>query len=154
MLRRADFWSGTFWLCIGAFVTWQGHKLGLGRLNNPGSGFALFWLGLIMSGFATAILFGSLSRGSPSLGDLWTGTRWQRVLTVVALLIVYGLAFEWIGFVLSTIALLLALMLFVDPVRWPIAAVISVAAPFGIWALITKWLKIQLPAGLLAPWIG
>ena len=68
-----------------------------------------------------------------TLGELWTGTRWQRVLTVVALLIVYGLAFEWIGFVSSTFALCSALMLFVDPVRWPIAVVISVAAPLGIW---------------------
>jgi putative tricarboxylic transport membrane protein len=154
MLRRADFWSGIFWLGIGAFVTWQGHKLGLGRLNNPGSGFALFWLGLIMSGFAAAILFGSMARGGPSLSDLWAGTRWPRVLTVVALLIAYGLAFETLGFVLSTFALLLALMLFVDPVRWPLAVVIAVAAPVGIWALVTKWLKIQMPAGILAPWIG
>jgi putative tricarboxylic transport membrane protein len=55
---------------------------------------------------------------------------------------------------LSTFALLLALMLFVDPVRWPLAVVIAVAAPVGIWALVTKWLKIQMPAGILAPWIG
>ena len=135
-------------------MTWQGHQLGLGRLHNPGSGFALFWLGLIMSCFAAAILFGSLTRSGPSLGDLWAGTRWPRVLTVVALLIAYGLAFEAVGFVLSTFALLLALMLFVDPVRWPLAVVIAVTAPVGIWALVTKWLKIQMPAGVLATWIG
>ena len=42
MVRKADFWSGTFWLCIAAFLVWQGRDLGLGRVNDPGSGFAVF----------------------------------------------------------------------------------------------------------------
>jgi hypothetical protein len=29
-----------------------------------------------------------------------------------------------------------------------------VVATFGVWAAITKWLKIQLPAGLLAGILG
>lgn len=142
MIWRAEFWGGAFWLAVGAFVTWQGHKLGLGRLNNPGSGFALFWIGILMLGFAATILAGAIVGKGSALSELWAGTRWRRVLAVVTMLIVYGLAFEQVGFIPATLLLLLALMLFVDPVRWPLAILIAVAAPVGIWALVTKWLKI------------
>ena len=154
MIRSAEIWGGVFWLLVGAFVTWQGHALGLGRLNDPGSGFAFFWIGLMIIGFAIPILIGALAKPGASLASLWDGAHWQRVLAVVVLLIVYGAIFEWVGFILATIALLLALMLFIDPVRWPLAVTIAVLAPVGIWLLITKWLKIQIPSGLLAPWIG
>jgi hypothetical protein len=50
----------------------------------------------------------------------------------------------------GTLALLLTLMWFVDPVKWWLAPVIAVGATFGVWAVLTKWLKIQLPAGLLS----
>lgn len=154
MLQRADLWGGIFWLIVGVFVTWQGYLLGLGRLSNPGSGFALFWIGLMILGFAATILAGAIRHQGATLSSLWRGARWQRVLAVIAMLVIYGAVFEWAGFVLATAVLLLALMLFVDPVRWPIAVLLSIAAPFGIWALITKWLKIQIPTGLLAPWLG
>lgn len=154
MLQRADLWGGLFWLVISVFVTWQGYQLGLGRLNDPGSGFALFWIGLFMAGFALAISAGSVLRDGAKLVELWAGTRWRRVLTVIAMLIVYGLVFESVGFVPATSVLLLSLMLFVDPVRWPLAIVISIGAPLAIWVVVTRWLKIQMPAGLLSSWIG
>jgi hypothetical protein len=40
-------------------------------------------------------------------------------------------------------------MWFVDPVRWWLAIIIAFAATFGVWAALTKWLKIQLPSGIL-----
>ena len=68
---------------------------------------------------------------------------------MVALLLLYGLQFEAIGFIPCTLVLLLVLMWFVDPVDWRLALVVAVIATFGVWAAMTKWLKIQLPVGLL-----
>jgi hypothetical protein len=45
-------------------------------------------------------------------------------------------------------------MLFIDPVDWRLALVVAVVATFGVWAALTKWLKIQLPAGVLSGWLG
>jgi hypothetical protein len=45
-------------------------------------------------------------------------------------------------------------MWFIDPVdRW-LALVTAVIATFGVWAALTKWLKIQLPAGILSGILG
>ena len=73
---------------------------------------------------------------------------------MVILISIYGFAFEAIGFPVATIALLLALMLWVDPVRPVLAVLLSVGVPFGVWYTVTKGLKIQMPAGVLAPWLG
>jgi putative tricarboxylic transport membrane protein len=92
--------------------------------------------------------------GGPTLSSLWAGTRWRKVLAVIGLLLVYGVGFETIGFIPCTLALLLVLMWFVDPVDWWLAPIIAVIATFGVWAALSKWLKIQLPAGLLAGIVG
>lgn len=153
MIRSSEFWGGLFWLGVGAFVAWAGRDLGLGRINDPGSGFALFWIGLFIVGLASSVVFASLRAPGPPLSSLWADTRWGKVLFVVGLLVAYGLLFDRIGFIPCTLALLLALMLFVDPVQWWLALLISFGAVFGIWAALTKALKIQLPMGVLEPWL-
>ena len=150
MLRNSELWGGLFWLAIGVFVVWAGHEMGLGRLHEPWPGFAFFWIGILMSALSLAIVGQALVSGGPPLASLWADTRWGKVLVVIGLLVVYGVGFEAIGFIPCTLALLLLLMWFVDPVKWWLAPLIAVAATFGVWAAMTKWLKIQLPAGLLA----
>lgn len=154
MIRNSELWGGLFWLAVGAFVIWAGRDMGLGRLNEPGSGFAFYWIGILMCGLALAVIGQAFVSGGPTLSSLWAGTRWGKVLVVVGLLLVYGVGFETIGFIPCTLGLLLVLMWFVDPVDWWLAVIVAVVATFGVWAALTKWLKIQLPAGLLAGIVG
>ena len=154
MIRNSELWGGLFWLAIGAYVVWAGRDLGLGRLADPGPGFVIFWIGVLMCALALFVAGHALARGGPTLGELWAGARWRKVLVIVALLLVYGAGFQAIGFIVCTLALLLVLMWFIDPVRWWVALVIALCATFGVWFAITGWLKIQLPAGVLAGVIG
>lgn len=149
MIRNSELWGGLFWLAIGAYVIWAGRDMGLGRLNEPGSGFAFYWIGILMCALSLAVIGQAIVSGGPTLSSLWAGTRWRKVALVVALLLIYGVGFQTIGFIPCTLALLLVLMWFVDPVRWWLAIVIAVVATFGVWAALTKWLKIQLPSGIL-----
>ncbi|MET0606158.1 MAG: tripartite tricarboxylate transporter TctB family protein [Beijerinckiaceae bacterium] len=149
MIRSAEFWGGLFWLALGAFLAWQGRDLGLGRLNDPGSGFALLWIGAIMMALASAVILGAFRHPGQSVASLWTETRWRKLALVVALLLGFALAFERIGFVPGAVALLLALMLLVDPVDPRKAVPLAVSAPIAIWFVVTKLLKIQLPVGTL-----
>jgi putative tricarboxylic transport membrane protein len=154
MVRSSEFWGGLFWLAIGTFIIWSGRDLGLGRLNEPGPGFILFWIGCLMVALAGVVLLAAFREPGSDLAHLWTGTRWGKVAFVVTLLLAYGAAFEPIGFVPCTLALLLILMLFVDPVPWWQALLVAFGAVFTVWYVITRTLKIQLPAGVLAPWLG
>jgi putative tricarboxylic transport membrane protein len=154
MLRNSELWGGLFWLAIGAFVTWAGRDMGLGQLHDPGPGFAFYWVGILMCALALGIIGQALVSGGPTLASLWAGARWQKVLVVVGLLLVYGAGFQALGFISCTLALLLVLMWFIDPVEWRLALIIALFSTFGIWAALTKWLKIQLPAGVLAGILG
>jgi putative tricarboxylic transport membrane protein len=147
MLRRAEFWGGLFWLAVGAFVTWQGWLLELGTLREPGSGFVFFWLGLLISAFSISIAFAGIRGQGPLLGDLWRGARWRNVLLVVVALIAFGFLFERLGFVVCSLALLLFLMSFVDPVPARLSIPISVVAAVGVWYVLEKVLLVQLPNG-------
>lgn len=154
MIANSQMWGALFWLAIAAFVVWQGQDLGIGKLSEPGSGFALYWIGLIMFGLAFVTLMEAVNKGAPSLASLWAGTRWQKVLLVVALLLVFGFFFERLGFVVCSLGLLLILMFLVDPVKPWLALTVSFGATFGVWYALTKLLKIQMPNGILAPLLG
>ena len=125
MIRNSELWGGLFWLAIGAYVVWAGRDMGLGRLHQPGPGFAFFWIGILMCALAVGVIGQAVLAGGPTLASLWAGTRWGKVLVVIGLLLVYGVGFEPIGFIVCTLALLLVLMWFVDPVDWWLAIVIA-----------------------------
>ena len=154
MIRNSELLGGDFWLGIGAYVIHAGRDMGLGGLHEPGPGFAFYWVGILMCALAASVIGQALLVGGPTLASLWAGTRWGKVLAVVVLLLVYGVAFEPVGFVVCTVALLLALMWFVDPVRWLVSILVAGGSTAGVWLALTKWLKIQLPAGVLAGYLG
>ena len=154
MIRNSELLGGVFWLGNGAYVIHAGRDMGLGGLHEPGPGFAFYWVGILMCALSASIIGQALLVGGPTLASLWAGTRWGKVLAVVVLLLVYGVAFEPVGFVVCTVALLLALMWFVDPVRWWVAILVAGGSTAGVWLALTKWLKIQLPAGVLAGILG
>jgi putative tricarboxylic transport membrane protein len=154
MIRSSGLWGGLFWLAVGGFVAWAGRDMGLGRLSDPGPGFAFYWVGLLTCALALIVIGQDCVHRAPPLSALWAGTRWGKVLVIIAVLLVYGAGFSAIGFIPITLALLLVLMLFIDPVDWRLALVVAVVATFGVWAALTKWLKIQLPAGVLSGWLG
>jgi putative tricarboxylic transport membrane protein len=153
-LGNAELWGGLAWLAFGLFIAWQGWTLGLGALHEPGSGFAVFWCGVIATLLALSVIVGAVLKGGPSLQTLWAGTRWPKVLLIIAILLVFGFFFEQIGFLPSSIVLLLVLMRFVDPVPWWQALSVAFGASLGIWFVLAKFLQIQLPAGMLASWLG
>jgi len=153
-LGNAELWGGIAWAAFGLFITWQGWNQGLGELHEPGSGFAVFWCGVIMTGLAASIIAGAVAQGGPAIRSLWAETRWQKVLLVMSLLLVFGFFFEQIGFIPCALILLLVLMRFIDPVPWWQAIIVSFGGVVGVWLLLSKVLKIQLPAGVLAPWLG
>jgi len=154
LLRNAQMWGGVVWLAFGLFIAYQGYELGLGQAREPGSGFAIFWLGLLTAAFAISILVSAVKNGSEDIASLWHGTRWAKVFLIIALLLVFGFLFERIGFVLCSLMLLLILMRIVDPVSWPTALIVAFGGTFGIWYVMNKLLLIQLPNGLLSPWLG
>ena len=145
---NTELWSGILGLGLSAFVIWSGYDLGVGSVNDPGSGYIMLYTGLLMLLFAVIILYGAVSEGGPTFRSLWQNVLWTKPLLVIALLVAFGLLFETLGFLISTPLLLLALLRVIDPVRWQIAIPIAIIVPFFCWYMLVKQLLIQLPHGV------
>ncbi|MDO8979043.1 MAG: tripartite tricarboxylate transporter TctB family protein [Afipia sp.] len=147
-LSNSELWGGLVGLALGMFVIWSGYKLKIGSINDPGSGFVLFYTGILMCLFALSIIVAAVTEGGPSVGSLWAGTRWTKPLVVIACLSLFAFLFEPLGFLLSSIPLLLLLLRVIDPVRWTLAIPLAVLAPLGVWWVLKRALLIQLPSGI------
>ena len=147
-LNNSELWGGLAGLALGIFVIWSGLKLGVGAIHDPGSGFVVFYAGLLMCVFSLTILVAAVTEGGPTLGSLWAGTRWTKAVVVVVCLLAFAVLFEPLGFLLSSIPLLLLLLRVIDPVRWTLAVPLAVLVPLGVWFVLKHGLLIQLPSGM------
>jgi putative tricarboxylic transport membrane protein len=148
---KPDLPSGLLWLGLGAFVTWEGWDLGLGASNDPGSGFVLFWAGLLMTLLAGVQLVRCVAGGGDGggrIGDLWRGLAWWKPVAAVVVLAVYGAALLPLGFLVSTVVFLLVLMLAVDRNPPAVAVAVAVGATAAIFLVFDKWLGVGLPRGI------
>jgi putative tricarboxylic transport membrane protein len=145
-----DRWSGLFWLAVASLICIGALKLSLGRAHDPGPGFFPFFTGMGL-GILSLILY-LRSRDSfktAGLAGLWTdsGKAVKVLLTVVALLL-YAVAMEYLGFLLSTTLFLGFLLRMIEPQRWPMVIGGSLLASFVSYAIFALWLKAELPKGL------
>jgi putative tricarboxylic transport membrane protein len=108
----------------------------------------LFYTGILMCMFAATIIIAAVTEGGPSFGARWQDSRWTKPLLVIASLVAFSFALDTLGFLLSTVPLMLLLLRLVDPVRWSLAIPIALLAPLGVWWVLKRLLLIQLPSGI------
>jgi putative tricarboxylic transport membrane protein len=147
-VKGRDVASGAVWLLIGAFVAWSGWDLELGAVNDPGSGFMLFWVGLVMIVLSLAVVLPALRPVTVPAAALWGGTRWSRVGYVLVALIVYAWLLPRLGFLLTTALVMLFLFKVVEPQRWWVAVAGAVLSALIAYVVFKVWLGAQLPAGV------
>jgi putative tricarboxylic transport membrane protein len=151
VVRSRDIISSLFWAAMGIGICYGGFKLDLGTLHDPGGGFMFFWVGVIMIGLSLGILIRAV-RGKATKGEMkaiWARISWKKIVSVLAALFIYAYVFTPLGFILSTIFLLIFLFKAVEPQKWSwaiLGAIVSTLAAYGVFRL---WLGCQLPQGLL-----
>jgi putative tricarboxylic transport membrane protein len=148
---KKDYLSSLFWLIIGVGVCYGGFDLKLGSFHDPGSGFIFFWVGIFMVALSLIIFFQTIRRG-PKLGEmrsLWSEVRWKKILSVLLALFLYGYLFTYLGFILSTVLLLIFLFKIVEPQKWSIAIGGAILSALVCYCVFQLWLGSSLPKGLL-----
>jgi putative tricarboxylic transport membrane protein len=151
-VRHGDIASGALLAALGFFFVAAGRDLGLGRLSDPGSGFLIFWVGLILIALSSGVVVVAWRSGidgeGGTLRSVWAGANWRKVGYVVLVLAVYAWALPTLGFLLATVVLLLVLFRTVEPQSWTTSVVGSAVATLAAWLLFVKALGTQLPTGL------
>lgn len=147
MSRRHEF-ASLVWAGLGLYVAFEGYKLDVGSLANPGAGFLIFWPGIMMAGLGIADFLKGLY-GEKDADRGWKGVQKAKGAKFMAALVVYVLIFKMVGFLLSTFFLLLFLFKGLEPQRWRMAIALSGIAAVFCYVVFGLFLESQLPLGLL-----
>jgi putative tricarboxylic transport membrane protein len=138
------------WAAVGFAIIWLAAGLGVGNVDEPGPGMMSLGLGIIivlvaLGGAARQLL----TRRADLLSPPWSTAMIVRVAGVVVLLAAYIAVFEKIGFLISTFALMAALLIAFAQLRWMWAVTLAAALSISNYALFKLLLGTQLPAGIL-----
>ena len=134
---------GVLLLLVGAVVFWSGLKLGYIRYNMPGAGFFPVWEGILV--FIGGIL---LVTGVDITPDFPEGYSMPKQLLCLAMVFVYLLATQYLGALISTIALFFVLVIVIGKRSWMTFGVSTAASILILYASFELWLGIPLPRGI------
>jgi putative tricarboxylic transport membrane protein len=149
-MTRHDRYTSLIWGLFGLYVAFEGWRLQLGTVNQPKSGFMVFWAGMILFGLSLILFLKAvLTKSGEEAKPLWKGRDWPKGGKVMAALFAYALAFRLAGFLISTFFLLLFLLKGLEPQRWRIALLIAVVTIALCYLVFVVFLESQFPAGVL-----
>jgi putative tricarboxylic transport membrane protein len=125
-------------------------RLGVGSVGDPGPGFIFFYAALFIGLMAILLLVGSWTKKQEVVGPgVFKNVDWVKVLLPFAYILLYGLALEKAGFIISTFLLIFLLLKTIEAKRWSVAAFVGIAASLGTYAMFELWLHVRLPKGVL-----
>ncbi len=153
--------EGPAWIMIGVAICLYAYKMGLGSFHEPGAGFVAFVTGLFLIMMGAFIVVGrkkDLQRipkdekkeaHGPEASFL--GSPAFKIAYPTALLLVYALFLDYLGYILTTFLVMFGL--FYDPGRrrFGLALTAAFLSAGMTYIVFEMWLHSQLPRGVF-PW--
>jgi hypothetical protein len=153
--------EGPAWIIIGIAICLYAYKMGLGSFREPGAGFIAFVTGLFLMLMGALIVMGRkrIPQRAPKdekreirdSESSFTGSPAFKLAYGVALLLLYALLLEPLGYILTTFLVMFGL--FYDPSRRRsgLAFTASLLSTGMTYVVFEMWLHTQLPRGVF-PW--
>ena len=124
----------------------EAYRLNPGRLSSPGPGLTPMLYALVLAGLSAILFF----RSSPKGGTFPIILKWRPVLSILAVLLIYGLVIEWLGYLICTF-IVTALLFRMGKVNWRLSLLSAGMATLVINLLFVRWLAVPLPTGSIFP---
>jgi putative tricarboxylic transport membrane protein len=149
-VRPADQIAGAGLLLLGvAFSGMALWKYTYWGPTGPGSGFLPFWLGLAMAVLAVGLLLGTRRAGEPDARWLPVGAGLRRLVAVLGVTAGLVVVLKIVGMVVGTVLFLVAILRFVERMRWRSTLAIAVGTAAVNYLIFTHWLRVPFPLGVL-----
>ncbi|MEW6114059.1 MAG: tripartite tricarboxylate transporter TctB family protein [Thermodesulfobacteriota bacterium] len=150
-MRSRDIVASIFWLLVGAGLIYEGYRAELGTLQEPGSGFLIFWMGIVIVGLSLLLLFITLFKPAPAEEhpSPWFGPGLSKVLVISIALLLYAYALIPLGFLLTTFLFMFFLFKAINLQSWVVSISGAVISSLVIYLVFSCWLAVQLPEGIL-----
>jgi len=146
MILRADHIAGAFFVGVGVLIIALSGDLPFGTLSFPGSGFLPRILAILTIFFG--LLLAVRATESRPLAELaWSDAAHAGM--VVGITATAILLFDWLGFLVTDILLIFALLIIIERRRFLPAAAYSIGVVVITYVLFVHVLKTPLNAGVL-----
>jgi len=150
-MNRQEQISSLICLLFGLFIIMGSiSSLKIGTLKDPGPGLFPLIAGIILSLFSVAILLSatfSKAGERRKISELWSGQNWMKTCYLIAALLVYSLMLELIGYLITTILLLIFMFKVLGGQNWKLAGAISIIVSAISYLLFGRILLVQFPEG-------
>ncbi|RJR45273.1 MAG: tripartite tricarboxylate transporter TctB family protein [Desulfobacteraceae bacterium] len=150
MKNKADLISSVFWLSFSVFIGIESYRMGLGTIQQPGSGFLFFWTAAAL-GFMSVVVFvrAWVARGVAVTETFPFGRQNSaKLVSVLISLFLYAFLIEALGFILITLFLFLYLLGVIEKRKIGVTVLISVLVTSFAYLIFELALESQLPKGM------
>ena len=143
--------TSLFWFCFGLFITLKSIQIGLGSVSDPGPGFIFFLSGILLCLLSVVVFLAAYRKKAEDeeKSISWRGIRWKKMTFFIISLLIYTYFFETIGFIISSLLLMLFLFKGIEPQKWSAAILSTILTSIATYSIFVLWLKCQLPRGIL-----
>ena len=131
-MRKTDSIAGLLLLGFAIVVAEQSLRLPFGTMRKPGIAFLPVLLAVLLTLLSISLIVQAWKRRAAEDGPGIQLGLWKKVIASLAGLFAFGFVFEWLGYVVSTVLLLVFLMRAVEPVRWWLVLVVAVSSSYSL----------------------
>jgi len=150
-MRQRDIISSLIWILLGALFTVGGLQQGLMRRGVPGPGFLPFLSGVALVLVSLFVLLPALVQARETARRAFFPEResFRKVAIALAALFGFGIAMEYLGYLITTFLFMLVLGQIIERRGW--GGVLALASGTAVisYLLFVVLLEVQLPKGVL-----
>jgi len=137
-------------LALALAALFEASKLPFGRLSAPQPGFFPVILAVLLAIFSLVLIAQAIGETKEeSVASPAAHATWKGIVLALGALVVYGVLFESLGYVISTFLFIAFLMRAVDRQRWGLIAVVAFSTSLISYLLFGFLLETPLPQGIL-----
>jgi putative tricarboxylic transport membrane protein len=148
-LKDSNRISSLLFLALSIYVCQQAIVIGVGSLQRPGPGLLSFGAGLGVGCLSLWLFLETFISKKPrkEMAQTISNLNKSRFIMVCVSLLVYAIAVNWIGFVLSTFLFMIFLLRLIESHKWWITILEATLITMGNYLLFVVWLGLSLPKG-------
>jgi len=151
-MSRKETIGSLFWIGVGLFFCGGAFRYGLFEEGVPGPGLLPLIGGIVLISLGTGVLIPALKKErnlkSAEKRFFPEKNSYRKLLLAVVALGVYGIALEYVGFLITTLLFMTFLLRFIEPQKWTVVLAASLLTAASSYLLFQFLLKVQLPKGI------
>jgi len=149
-MRRTNVISAVTLLALALAALLEASKLTFGTLSSPQAGFFPLVLAIFLAIFSLVLIAQAIS-GPKEASDASGGGSaiWKKIVLAVAALVVFGVLFESLGYIISTFLFIAFLLRAVEQQKWSLVVVVAFLTSLTTYLVFGLLLNTPLPRGIL-----